>query len=548
VRGREATLWLTWAALLALTFVAYNNMLHGEFTYDDKVEVVGNRTLRFLEEWRLVLAYNWSRPVLIATYALNYRLAGLDPWPYHVFDLVLQGLNVGVAMLLGLRIFGDRPGALFAAASSAALWGVHPLNTEAVSYVTGRSEQLAGGLMLLACLGFVAWRQDGGLGRLALCGGATALAFFTKEVAVVLPVAFVLLEWLVVRQGALGEVRWRGHLLWLVALMAFFALRLRVYGVITTELPDLRPLDVQLYTQAEVIWRYVQLALVPVGQSVFHDHPATGLTARSALAMVGVIGAGVLAVGFARRAPLVSLGVLWWLLCLAPSSSFVPLKETMAEHRPYLALLGLCWIAAEGLRRLPRSTGLGVLLAICAVEVGLNRARNTLWQTEIALWGDAVQKNPSSAEAWYGLGDALRLKSELAEAATAYQRAQKLNPKLYDATNNLGLVQAQLGQRDEAEATWRGLLLESPTYCKAHNNLGLLYAREGKPREAAAELRTTLAYCPEDCRAHRYLGELYGMQLNDREKAVLHLEVFLELCPADRMSEDVRALLNKLTW
>ena len=109
-------------------------------------------------------------------------------------------------------------------------------------------------------------------------------------------------------------------------------------------------------------------------------------------------------------------------------------------------------------------------------------------------------------------------------------------------------MQAQLGQRDEAEATWRGLLLESPTYCKAHNNLGLLYAREGKPREAAAELRTTLAYCPEDCRAHRYLGELYGMQLNDREKAVLHLEVFLELCPADRMSEDVRALLNKLTW
>ena len=217
------------------------------------------------------------------------------------------------------------------------------------------------------------------------CGGATALAFFTKEVAVVLPVAFLLMEWLVVRKGALGEVRWRGHLIWILALVAFFALRLRVYGVITTDLPDLRPRDVQLFTQAEVIWRYVQLAVLPVGQSVFHDHPATGLTARSGLAALGVIGAGVGAVAFARRAPLLSLGVLWWLLCLAPSSSFVPLKETMAEHRPYLALLGLCWIAAEGLRRLPGSTGLGVLLALCAVEVGLTRARNTLWQTEVAL-------------------------------------------------------------------------------------------------------------------------------------------------------------------
>ncbi|MCK6521518.1 tetratricopeptide repeat protein [Myxococcota bacterium] len=545
---RELTLWLTWGALLALTVVAYENMLSGEFTYDDKVEVVGNRTLRFLDEWRLVLAYNWSRPVLIATYALNYRLAGLDPWPYHVVDLTLQGLNAGLALLLGLRIFGDQPGGRLAAAGSAALWAVHPLNTEAVSYVTGRSEQLAGGLMLLACLGFVSWRAEGGLGRLALCAVATALAFFTKEVAVVLPVAFVLLEWLAVRRGALGQVRWGGHLLWLVALGAFFALRLRVYGVITTDLPDLRPRDVQLFTQAEVIWRYVQLAVLPVGQSVFHDHPATGLTARSALAMAGVLGAGIGALAAARRAPLVSLGVLWWLLCLAPSSSFVPLKETMAEHRPYLALLGLCWIAAEGLRRLPGSTGVALLVTLCAVEVGLTRSRNTLWQTEVALWGDAVKKNPASAEAWYGYGDALRFKSELAEAATAYKRARELNPTLLDATNNLGLVQAQLGQRDEAEATWRALLLESPTYCKAHNNLGLLYAREGRPREAAAELRTTLAYCPDDCRAHRYLGELYGMQLNDRQKAVLHLEVFLELCPADRMSEDARALLNKLTW
>jgi protein O-mannosyl-transferase len=202
VNRRELTLWLTWGALLALTFVAYENMLTGEFTYDDKVEVVGNRTLRFLEEWRLVLAYNWSRPVLIATYALNYRLAGLDPWPYHVVDLTLQGLNAGLALLLGLRIFGDAPGARLAAAGSAALWAVHPLNTEAVSYVTGRSEQLAGGLMLLACLGFVSWRADGGLGRLTMCAVATALAFFTKEVAVVLPVAFFLLEWLVLRKGA----------------------------------------------------------------------------------------------------------------------------------------------------------------------------------------------------------------------------------------------------------------------------------------------------------------------------------------------------------
>ena len=92
------------------------------------------------------------------------------------------------------------------------------------------------------------------------------------------------------------------------------------------------------------------------------------------------------------------------------------------------------------------------------------------------------------------------------------------------------------------------MLRAHPTYCKAHNNLGLLFARNERFADAGAEFRTTLAYCPRDCRAHRYLGELYADHLDDKAKAILHLETFLELCPSDSMSAEVRAKRDALTW
>ena len=537
------------AILVVLVGLAWANGLHGEFTYDDKVEVIGNRTIRFFDEWRSVLTYNLSRPLLILTYSANWELAGPEPFSWHLVDVLIQGLNAVLALLVGERIgrcLGLTQPLRFGLIA-AGLWAVHPLSTEAVSYVTGRSEQLVGTFYLLACERWLAWLEDEDRNALAQAWGVFVLAAFTKEVAVTLPVAFVLLELVLVREGRVRALRWRGHLPALVLLAAFFALRWWLYGALTSPIAPLRAWDVQLWTQAEVLWRYVGLSVLPVGQTIFHDYPETGLTLRSGMALAGLLGLTVFALSRLRRAPILALAWLWFLLVLLPSTA-IPLKETLAEHRAYLSLLGLCWAAAAALERLGRlhaSVQTGVLLVACVLGT---HNRNRAWATEVAIWGEAAVRSPDSAEAWYGLGDAHRLAGNAKASIASYRQALALDEGVLDAWTNLGIVLVQTGQSVEAEKAWKEALRRSPTYCKAHNNLALLYARQDRLDLAVREFRTSLQYCPEDLTAFYFLGRLYEEKLGELDKAVEQYQAILTIDEASSYAEDARQRILNLTW
>ena len=553
-RGRRLFAALVLVGAVAL---AWGNILHGEFTYDDKVEVIGNRTIRLLENWRAILNYNWSRPLLIGSYALNYHFSGQEPFAYHAVDLLLQVANSVLALLLSLEIGKRLPvrRPLRFALVAAAFWALHPLASEAVAYVTGRSEQLAGTFALLGCWAWARWLTSHSLETCLWAWFLVVLAGLTKETAVTLPVAYLLLEWLVWREGRLRSVRWRAYLPGLVLLLGFFALRLHRYGVFTTA-EQLRPLGVQVWTQAEVLWRYLALVLVPAGQTVFHDYPETSLSLRSGAACAGW-GLLVCAALLGRLAPILALGLLWFLLLLSPSSSIVPLRETMSEHRVYLPMLGVCWIAAWALEQLRPPRGVLIATSACAFLVVLTHRRNEVWSTEVGLWKEVVERSPDSAEGWYGYGEAQRFtllrpgvqaSSRLLDPAGAYRRAVELEPEFLDAWNNLGMSEASRGKDDEAVAAWRRALTLSPTYCKAHNNLGLLHARRGRYTEAAAEFQTTLAYCRTDSLALYLLGKLHDEKLEDPEKAVRFYQALLNLDPTFGRNEEVQQRILEITW
>ncbi|MEE2750437.1 MAG: tetratricopeptide repeat protein [Myxococcota bacterium] len=550
---------MAWFVLVILVGLAWANGLHGEFTYDDKVEVIGNRTIRFLEQWRAMLGYNVSRPVVITTYALNHHFSGSDPFAYHLVDVIIQAVNAGLAMLL-LVEFGAFRGCarpLRLGVLGAAFWAVHPLSTEAVTYVTGRSEQLVAMFVLWTCWGWMRWLRDGSLETWAWCWVGVVAAGMTKENGVVLPVLMLAIEYLVVRKGCFRDVRWRAYLPGLFFFSLFFAYRHWRYGVFTTP-HNLRELPVQLWTQAEVIVRYLQLVVLPIGQSVFHDHPETGMTARSVGSVVILLTLSVLAWVFRRKRPLWALAWVWFLVVLSPSSSFVPLKETMAEHRAYLAFLGPCWVLALGVDGLVQVRRMSVALVLGALLIGLTHVRNNVWASEVSLWKEVVERNPESAEGWYGYGEAQRfalakLQVEDPRAGTyrpaeAYRRSAELNPDLLDAWNNLGLSEANLGNDEAAVQAWQQALKRSPTYCKAHNNMGLLHARRDRLTDAVAEFQAGLLYCPENDLGLYFLGKLYDEKLDEPDKAVLAWEALLKEHPDFVHSEEVRSRILELTW
>lgn len=577
---------LCWLVLAALVAFAYLSGLEAPFVYDDKVEVVGNATIRVLDQWQAIATYNPSRLLLILSYALNYHYAGLDPLPYHVVNLAIHGLAVGAALAFAEAVgrLAGHPRPLGAALIGVGLWAVHPMGAQAVTYITGRSESLCA-LFCLSSLGLwaSALLEERATGRLDLGSRALALlaalaALLSKEVGLVLPGALAALELLFPSRGPgasgaasaldrLRALRWGAYapLVLLVVAAVLSHMHGWTGGVdaqgASTSLLSLRflphevdrPLDVQLLTQSEVWLRYVGLWLLPVGQTVFHVIPdAVPGSLRATVALAGwltLVGAGAI---WGRRDPLVGLALLCGALFLLPSSSVAPLKESMAEHRAYLLGLFLSLALTWGL-----SSRVGVTAARLPVRLGvfllgllpfLTAARQEVWSSEVLLWKEATLRAPDSAVAWYGLGDAQRFQGRFGPAMDAYQRAAELDPNNLDAWNNLGIARAELGDADGAAEAWRALLRRSPTYCKAHNNLGFLALRRREWDLAEVELSTTLAYCPDNVLAHWGLGNIYYGPRRDPRQAQLHYQRVLDLDPDFEHAPEIRQRLLELTW
>ncbi len=551
---RHTARWLGFGLLALLVGLAWANGLDGAFTYDDKVEVVGNRTIRTLEQWHAVVGYNASRPLVILSWALDWRLWGLEPFGYHLVNVLIHALNAGLVFLLGEELCRRMrlPRPMLPALAAAALWAVHPMTTEAVTYITGRSESLCAALYLGAVLGWLRWRRAGDVFQLLVALIAFLLAAATKEVAATIPVTLLLIELLLPGERPMGRRGWLGLAPFWAVLAAGAVARKLMYGVFTTDL-WLRPLGVQLATEAEVVVRYLQLWLLPVGQSVFHDHPAAegfadpGVVAALAL----LLAIGGIAAWQWRRRPWLALCLAWFLVILAPSSSVVPLKETMAEHRAYLPGWALCFGLVLALRplaaRFPKPAVLAAAVAVLTLGTATH-LRNQAWEDEVALWQDATSKNPDSAEAWYGYGDALRFTGAFDVSVEAYRRAVELDEMFLDAWNNMGIALAEQGRAADARRVWLDTLRRHPTYCKAHNNLGWLYYRQRKWEDAIAEFRTTLTYCPDNTQAHFALGNIYYGARRDPQRALHHYHNVLEVDPAFPERELIEERQRQLTF
>ena len=549
---------VAWVLLTVAMVLSYLAVLDAPFVYDDKIEVVGNTTIRDLEQWRAIARYNVSRPLLVATYALDYHNHALHPRGYHLSNLLVAALALGAALLLAeslLRLFRVE-GALPRAVAVAGLWILHPMATEGVTYITGRSESMCA---LFSFFSLHAWaraqlarRAGEGEGGWRLLGLLSFLgAVGTKEVGAMVPAAALAME-LLAGEGSglrrLQAVRWRWYLPYalLIGLAAWLRLQ-HAASFLPREVE--RDLGVQLSTQALSWLRYVQLWLLPWGQTVFHHQPELLPSSAAGLgAILGWLGLVALGLAWGRRVPLAGLALLCGALFLLPSSSVVPLKENLAEHRAFQTGF---WILLAIAASLPVrwSRPAAVLAGLLGLGLaGLTQLRHAAWASEGALWEEATRRRPEVADAWYGLGDARRFNGEMTLAQDAFQEAVRLDPGHLDAWNNLGIVRASLGDADGAREAWRAALRHSPSYCKAHSNLGVLAEQERDWDEAFGEFHTTLSYCPENARAHYGLCQIHRGPRRDREKAIFHCQTFVDLAPTSDQAVTVREWLLELTF
>src|SRR6266851_1928410 len=536
--------------------LAYSNSLSGPFVFDDTLSIVGNLQIR--QWWRLPsLLFPdrelpvAGRPLVNASFAINYAFGGLGVAGYHA-------VNIGCHLLCALLIFGvvrrtlELPGlkqrfgpwSRDLAFSVALLWALHPLNTEAVNYVTERTELMMGLFYVLTLYaGLRAW-QSARAGRWqAIAVASCAAGMACKESMVTAPLMVVLYDG-VFLFGSLKQAirhRWR--------LYAGLAMSWVVLAAVMWSGPRVHSAGFSsgvsswtyLLNQTLMLTRYLRLAVWPRSLVLVYGWPLS-LTLGDVLPYALLVAALLaLTIVAAVREPKWGFLGVWFFLTLAPTSSVVPIAtEVGAERRMYLPLIAvtaLLVVAASFIKRMPSPAARLVLVTCSATLAAGTLARNREYASGLVLAKTSVDRHPSSVAHHY-------LANELAKVGREDEAMLHLRQALPGAPGahySLGGLRFKRGEWNEAIDELQAFVRERPMLLEAvaaRQLMGRAFAKQQRWQEAIEQYRMVLAMNPSSAQWIETQGLLgaacFGAQRFG--EAVVHLAEYVKAGPPDTVA------------
>jgi Flp pilus assembly protein TadD len=518
----------------------YANSLSGPLVFDDRATIADNTTIEDLGSSRVLAPPHETsvagRPVANVSFALNYALGGRDVTGYHA-------VNIAIHALCALVIFGIARRTMVpaaAAASIAILWGVHPLNSDAVDYITQRTESLMA-LWYLSTLYCAIRAGDAPSSSRAWSAAAVvacALGMAAKESMVTAPLVVFLYDRVYRYPSFRDAVRERAPLYaglaatWLVlAAVIWNGPRSLSAGYGAEGANTLR----YLLNQAVMIVRYLRLTIWPRDLVLYYGWPAP-LSFTAVLPQLLAVLVLLALTGWALwRAPRLGFLGAFFFLTLAPTSSIVPIAtEVGAERRMYLPLVALVALAVIAFRSAVASPRFrAAAFAVAAVMLGAGTlARNTDYRSSLRLAETSAERWPSPA-AHSMLGTELAAAGRLSEAESQLRLGVADYPP---ARYYLGTVLAAEGRPAEAIDAFRSFITaEAPELEQvrlAHVELAGALVKTGKDDEAATEYRALLAAHPDDTQAMVQLAQILLRQQRFAD-AIVVLRQLTVARPAD---------------
>jgi Flp pilus assembly protein TadD len=526
--------------LVLVLAVSWRGSLGGAFVFDDEATVLKNELLGpaggfFRAPPDSPLR---DRPVAAASLGLNYLLGGRNPLGYHLVNLLIHlaaalALYGIVRRTLRKGAAGPLPAGSAAAAALAAalLWGLHPLQTESVTYITQRCESLSGMFYLLTLYLFI---RGAGSSRPGPWHGFAVLCCFlgvgTKATAVTIPIAILVYDRLFLAGSFRESFRKRG---WFYGFL-FGSWAFQGWLVWRTDYADIKSYSALEYlrTQPAVVLRYLRLALFPDRLCLNYNWRPAAVDG-GALAILS--GLAVLTAWGLKRHPAFGYAIFWFFLTLLPTSSFLPLEDLAFEHRMYLPLAGAAALAGtwwalwrQSLRKLAWAWA---PLALVAVLFGLRTdRRNRDYADPERIWASCLEIAPFNPRAHNNLGNILLKQGERERAREHYARSVALDRNYEAGLYNLGTWHLEEGEPAPAEAWFREAIRVNPESAAAAVNLGIAVFRQGRPAEAEALFRAGAADHPLDPAFPYNLGVLL-LKEGRRDQARLALERARELAP-----------------
>jgi protein O-mannosyl-transferase len=534
------------AIVILLGIVIYSDSFNCSFHFDDENNIINNVSIRHLSDVKAWWSSRPNRPVTFFTFALNYHFTGLDVRYWHLVNLAIHLINACLVWWLTLLIFRSpfMKGRKIAgykkelAFFTALLFVSHPLATQSVTYIVQRMASLVAMFYFLSVSLYLEARlsEKGILRRGLLFAGsfiAGVLAMLTKENAFTLPFAVILVEIFFVRTSKLS-INFKDYRV-ILSLALFLGMILII--PLKHSLHIFNPLPPTadhaytvtpfnyLLTQFSVIVKYIQLLVLPVNQVLDYDFPlSTGFfETRTFLSFLGLVFLIFLSVFLFKRNRVISFGIAWFFLTMLVESSLIPINDVIFEHRTYLPSFGFFIILSSGVYALFRGKNKFLAVAVLTVIIGsyssLTYLRNKDWKDEITLWKDNAVKTPDNARAHFNLGYAWLNIGQYDNAIASYERVIEINPNSADAHYHLGIACWRNHEWDKAMVEYNRAIEIKPDFTFAYYSRGIGYGSLRDWNKSIADFTRAIGLKPDYADALYKRGNLYWM-IEEWDKAI----------------------------
>ena len=575
-------------ALVALIWIVFGQTLtHGFVNFDDESYVYANPVVsRGISPhsiaWAFthIVSHNWH-PLTTISHMLDCELFDLRPGGHHFTNVFLHTIAT-ILLLIGLY---QMTGALWRSAFVAALFAIHPLHVESVSWVAERKDVLSAVFFMLTIIAYARWTRRQSVGRYALMAILFACGLMSKPMLVTVPFVLLILDYWPLQRFQEKSVS--------VARLVIEKVPLIILSIpvgIITMLIQRR--GINSLGNVSLPWRignalvsiciYLRELVWPAGLAVFYPHPGKSLPLwEIGFAIVLTVAFSIAAFTMRKTRPWIASGWLWYLVMLIPVIGIIQVgSQAHADRYSYLPQIGLyvaiTWAAADLSRRWARRaiilTATATFSIVALVGGAWTQVRS--WRDSEALWTRAlnvaesalaherlasalidtgrlddaivqaqlaVNMDPSDANAHNDFGVALARKGQPEMALAHFSKALESDPSLPRLQYNIANALAAKGDATGAKDHYQKQLELDPNFAEAHNNLASVLLHEGRFEEANQQLHDALRLKPNYAEAHNNLAVVLA-QKGEVEAAIRQWEQTLSI---DRDNLDAH---SNLAW
>ncbi|MBL7068641.1 MAG: tetratricopeptide repeat protein [Candidatus Omnitrophica bacterium] len=522
--------------VMALGFAVYLNSLNGEFVFDDNVLVKENIYIKNHSRIKNLFTENiasgagrktsFYRPLQMITYMIDFSLWRLNVKGYHLTNILLH-IAASLCLYWFITIlFKERLLSLF----TSVLFVTHPIHTEAVTYISGRSDMLCAIFLLLCVIFYI---KSLGIDKARyhfFTLAAYILAILSRESSVILPAVLLLYHY------AFKKKLDYNRFLPILGIAAFYIfLRFTFLNAIMPQVSGGDPLFERLPGFFVALTNYARLLILPIGLHMEYGKRTFSFVNPQVLSGIAIF-VTLLVFAFRKKPAggIAFFSISWFLVMLLPVSNIFPINAYMAEHWLYLPSIGFFLLLAKGLTYLFESGARKKLaiLSLAALTVFysfLTIRQNNYWSDAISFYERTLECAPDSLKAQNNLGNAYRQKGEYQKAIRCYEGVLKKDPNHGEAYYNLGLTYSALGRKDKAAELYRKAIGITPDHADSYNNLGRIYIEMGKVQDAIRLFEEAIEADPNYVGAYTNLGNIY-LKI-DTERSIALYKRSIEIDP-----------------